>query len=92
MVLMRGLAALAAVALIGAVAAAGCGGLSQSDADVRCNLEQQGDSACFDASVYAICQSCFERCGDSCQLQDGTCPAIYQCPGDGPFDAGPDGL
>ena len=88
MVLMRGLAALAAVALIGA-AAAGCGGLSQSDADIRCNQEKLSKSACFNNSVYLACEACFERCGDSCLPRAGTCPAQYACPGDPAPDGGP---
>ncbi len=91
MVLMRGLAAAAAVAFIGAVAA-GCGGLSKSDADIRCNQQQVSETACFDSNVYAQCESCFERCGDDCLLQAGSCPSQFLCPGDTPVDAGADAL
>ncbi len=81
MVLMRGLAAVAAVALI-AAAANGCGnGLSQSDADLRCNQEQLAKSACFDGTVYDQCASCYERCGSDCAAQE-LCPEQYLCPGD----------
>jgi hypothetical protein len=91
MVLLRGLAALAVVAFIAAAAAAGCSGLSQGDADLRCNQEQQAKTFCFDANVYQHCQSCYERCGDSCVPQ-GLCPEQYLCPGDTLLDAGSDAL
>ncbi len=87
MVLMRGLAALAAVALIGA-AAAGCGGLSQSDADQRCNTEKQNRPNCFDDTAFMACEACYERCGDSCQTQSTTCPVTFYCPGDSTPDGG----
>jgi hypothetical protein len=80
MVLMRGFAAVATVALLAATAY-GCGGLSKGDADIRCNQEQLDKTACFDADVYAACQSCYERCGDSCAPQE-LCPEQYLCPGD----------
>ncbi len=88
MVLRRGLAALAAVALI---AAACSSGLSQSDADTRCTQEQESKSSCFDTNVYASCVSCYERCGNDC-LPQGDCPEQYLCPGDTPLDAGSDAL
>ncbi len=91
MILVRGLAALAAVALIGVTAALGCSGLSQSDADLRCNEEQQGKSACFDTNVYASCVRCYESCGNDCQPQE-MCPEQYLCPGDTLLDAGSDAL
>jgi hypothetical protein len=87
MVSMRGLAALAAAGLLGA-AAKGCGGLSPSDADMRCNQEKQAKRTCFDDSVFQGCQACFERCGDSCQSEGASCPLVYVCPGDAPADAG----
>jgi hypothetical protein len=79
MVLRRGLAALAATALVVA-AADGCSGLSKGDADIRCNEEQQSKNLCFDTSVYADCESCFEMCGDDCVPQN-MCPEVYLCPG-----------
>jgi hypothetical protein len=82
MVFMRGLAALSAVALISALAA-GCGGLSKDDADVRCNQEQMAKGSCFDDTVYAACEDCYMRCGNDCVPQ-GTCPSTYLCPGDTP--------
>jgi hypothetical protein len=91
MVLVRGLAALAAVALIGATAALGCSGLSQSDADTTCNQEQQDKSSCFDTNVYQLCVSCYESCGYGCQPQE-MCPEQYLCPGATPLDAGSDAL
>jgi hypothetical protein len=81
------LAALAAVVLLGA-APGGCGGLSQSDATSRCTQEMRAKGACFDDSVFQSCQACFERCGDSCQSADATCPLVYVCPGDAPVDGG----
>ena len=91
MVLMRGLAAMAAVVLI-AASAAGCSGLSQADADSRCNQEKAIKGACFDDNVFKMCESCFERCGDSCVPQSTTCPVQYLCPGDTLLDAGSDAL
>jgi hypothetical protein len=91
MVLGRGLAALAAVALIGVTAALGCSGLNASDSNQRCTAEQQSKTACFDDNVFASCVSCYESCGDSCQPQE-TCPEQYLCPGDTPVDAGSDAL
>jgi hypothetical protein len=91
MVFVRGLAALAAVAVI-VGAAFGCGGLSQSDADLRCNQEMEAKGQCFDPNVFSLCESCYERCGDSCMPAAGTCPAQYLCPGDSLLDAGTDAL
>ncbi len=91
MVLVRGLAALAAVALIGVTAALGCSGLSESDSDQRCTAEQQSKTACFDSNVYQRCVSCYESCGDDCQPQE-VCPEQYLCPGDTLLDAGSDAL
>jgi hypothetical protein len=82
--LMRGLAALAAVGFVAALSA-GCGGLSKSDADLRCNQEKASKSACFDDTAYAACEDCYERCGDDC-IPQSTCPATYLCPGDKPGD------
>jgi hypothetical protein len=79
-----------AVALV-AAAAACSGGLSQGDADLRCNQEQEAKTACFDANVYQLCQSCYERCGDACVPQ-GLCPEQYLCPGDHLLDAGSNAL
>jgi hypothetical protein len=81
MVLMRGLAAVAAVAFLLATAY-GCGdGLSQSNADLRCNQEQLAKTQCFDTEVYSQCESCMERCGSECAAQN-LCPEQYLCPGD----------
>ncbi len=88
---MRGLAAIAAVAIIVA-AAFGCGGLSQSDADLRCNQEKAANASCFDDNVFKMCESCYERCGDSCVAQPNTCPVQHLCPGESPLDAGSDAL
>jgi len=81
MVLLRALAAVSAVAWISAMAVGCGGGLSKADADGRCDEQKLALSACFNDNVYASCESCFEKCGDSCILQ-GTCPAAYACPGD----------
>jgi hypothetical protein len=89
MVLMRGFAAVAAVAMMAATAY-GCGGLSKSDADIRCNEEQQSKSACFSADTFAACESCYERCGDDCAPQE-LCPEQYLCPGDSPSTGGAGG-
>jgi len=87
MFLMRGLAALAAVALIGAAQGA-CGGLGQSDAESRCNQERKNRPNCFDDTAFTACEACYERCGDSCQAQSTTCPVTYYCPGDATADGG----
>jgi hypothetical protein len=81
MVLLRALAAVSAVAWISAVAVGCGGGLSKEDADVRCDQEKAALTACFDDKVYAACEACFEKCGDSC-IRGGTCPSTYACPGD----------
>jgi hypothetical protein len=91
MVLMRGLAALAAVAFIAATAAMGCTGLSASDSETRCTQERLGKSYCFDTNVFNSCVSCYERCGNDCTAQ-GLCPEQYLCPGEMPVDAGSDAL
>jgi len=91
MALMRGLAALATAALVAAAAVVGCSGLSQSDAELRCNQEQISKTDCFDTNVYNSCVSCYESCGNDCQPQ-ADCPAQYLCPGDTPLDAGSDAL
>jgi hypothetical protein len=92
MILVRGLAALAAVAVVVGVAF-GCGGLSQSDADIRCNQEKAAKGSCFanDPNAFTRCESCYERCGNDCQPAS-TCPAQYLCPGDTLLDAGSDAL
>jgi hypothetical protein len=80
MVVMRSLAAAATVVLLSAVGA-GCGGLSESDAKVRCEQDQQALGYFFDDKVMAACMSCFEDCGDSC-VRHSTAPLTYTCPGD----------
>ncbi len=91
MVFVRGLMALAAVGALAATWAGGCGGLSASDAQVRCNEEQMGKADCFDTNVYNSCVACFENCGDSCTAQE-VCPEQYLCPGQTLIDAGSDAL
>ena len=54
---------------------------NQSDADVQCNGEMLDKSDCFNPDVFKSCESCYERCGDSCMGQ-GACPEKYACPGD----------
>ncbi len=81
---MRGLAAVAAVAFV-AVLSAGCGGLGKDDADLRCNQEKAAKAACFDDTVYAACEDCYMRCGDQC-IPQATCPETYLCPDDKPGD------
>ena len=91
MVLMRGLMAVVAVA---AIVAAGIGcssGLSTSDATLRCMQAEADTTDCFDANVYNLCLSCYERCGDNCTPQ-ATCPSQFLCPGDTLIDAGSDAL
>ncbi len=92
MVFIRGLAALVAVGFMAAATAFGCGGLSDAEANTRCTQEQASKKACFDPNVLLMCESCFERCGDSCLTLSTTCPLQYLCPGDSPLDAGSDGL
>jgi hypothetical protein len=58
--------------------AAGCGGLSKEDADVRCDQDKQALSALFDDSVYQACEKCFMDCGDSC-VRLSTTPLTYTC-------------
>ena len=78
---LRGLAALSAVVVVSSAAAAGCTGLSSTDATLRCQQEQMDIADCFDSTVLAACEACYESCGDSCQ-RTVTCPLTYQCPGD----------
>lgn len=77
---VRGLAALSALMVLGSAAGAGCGGLSSSEADLRCEQEQESISFCFNASVLAACEACYESCGDSC-VRVASCPLSYECPG-----------
>src|SRR5260370_1303274 len=80
MVLMRGLAALAAAGFL-SVIAVGCGaGLSKADADARCHAEQAVLGYFFDPAVYTSCEQCYESCGDSC-VRHGTSPISYSCAG-----------
>jgi hypothetical protein len=90
MVLMRVVAALAAVAGIGLAGVACSSGLSTSDAQSRCTAEQAGKMYCWNDAVTANCVDCYQRCGNSCTGQ-GTCPSTYLCPGDPMIDAGGDG-
>jgi hypothetical protein len=77
---LRGLGALCAVVVLSSVAAAGCNGLSSDEATLRCQQEQMDIADCFDSSVLAACEACYESCGDSC-TRVVTCPITYQCPG-----------
>ncbi len=81
MVLMRGLAVIAAVGLLAAAAANGCSsGLSEADAQARCSTAQSEDTACVDTAAFVQCTSCFEACGSDCAPQ-GLCPEQFLCPG-----------
>jgi hypothetical protein len=86
-VLTWGLLALPVLVVVAAMGI-GCGsGLSQSDAESRCNAEQAAKMYLFGPGVYSMCVSCYERCGNDCTPQ-GTAPATYLCPGDAPIDGG----
>ena len=61
-----GIYALVAIGFMAAATAFGCGGLSDAATTTRCTQEQASKTACFDPNVLAMCESCFERCGDSC--------------------------
>lgn len=76
MVLLRALAAVSAVAFL-SVTAVGCGsGLSKEDADIRCDQEKAALG--FSDAVYAQCEDCYEKCGDSC-VRHATSPITYAC-------------
>jgi hypothetical protein len=77
---VRGLAALSVAAVLLSAAAAGCGGLSASDAELRCKQEQMDIADCFDSNVLTACEACYESCGDSC-TRTPTCPLTYSCAG-----------
>jgi Na+-translocating ferredoxin:NAD+ oxidoreductase RNF subunit RnfB len=78
MVVLRGLAAMSAVALFSAMVL-GCGaGLSKEEADLRCDQEKAALSSFFPDSAYASCEACFEKCGDDC-VRLATSPISYSC-------------
>jgi len=61
-----------------ALAIAACGGLSDEDAAVRCDIEQANNSSCFNQAAYDSCVSCFSECGDNCAIAE-SCPVQYVC-------------
>lgn len=77
MLVMRSLV-VAATAAVVSVVVAGCGGLSEADAQVRCDQDQAALGYFFDDTVMAACVACFEDCGDSC-VRHATTPLTYSC-------------
>lgn len=60
--------------------AAGCGGLSTTEAQQRCDQEREADATgCITDAAYDLCVSCFEECGDEC-AHPLSCPATFTCP------------
>jgi hypothetical protein len=65
--------------LLFASAALGCGsGLSEEDAQLRCDQERESKGAFVTDEAYDQCLACFEECGDACEPQ-ATVPASYEC-------------
>lgn len=58
---------------------AACGsGVSESDAQARCDQEKAAKAGFFTQSSYDQCVSCQEDCGDDCRAQS-TSPETYKC-------------
>jgi hypothetical protein len=62
-----------------ALLAAGCGGYGESEAQLRCEIDQENNAACFNDEAFAACLDCYTECGDSCALAE-SCPIQYTCP------------
>jgi anaerobic selenocysteine-containing dehydrogenase len=62
-----------------ALSVLGCGGdgLSEADAQLRCNQLQARDQ-CVTTAARDACISCYEECGDKCTVVN-TCPAKFTC-------------
>lgn len=81
MVVLRALAAVSMVAFLSAMAV-GCGsGLSKEEADIRC--DQDKTALGFSDAVYAECEDCYMKCGDTC-IRKATNPISYECADDAP--------
>ena len=87
MVLMRGLAAMSAAVVLSVLAFGCSSGLSQTDADARCDSEKAVLADFFNDAVYASCEACYEKCVDDC-VRHATSPISYVCPDDGSGGAG----
>lgn len=78
MILLRAMAAVAALGFM-SVVAAGCGsGLSLEDATIRCDADKIALGAFFNDAVSKNCTSCFQECGDEC-VRKSTSPISYAC-------------
>ncbi len=60
-------------------AAMGCGGLSTEEATQRCAQMHQADPVCTPTETEAECVTCYEECGDQCQIAE-SCPVQFICP------------
>lgn len=59
---------------------AGCGGLSNEDARLRCDqLRTANATNCMTDEAYDQCVVCYEECGDECATLE-SCPLQFACP------------
>ena len=68
------------ISLLGALAVAviGCSGYSEDRATSRCDAERAAHGMLFDDESYSECTSCFQSCGDDCQITQAS-PVRYEC-------------
>jgi hypothetical protein len=62
------------------VAGLGCGsGVSDEEAQLRCDQARRADSVCITDEGYQQCLRCQEECGDQCATLE-SCPVQFSCP------------